>query len=204
MFAHSVLAPLLAQFQREHPGLRIELRLTSRPIDLMREDVDVAFRMTAKPPQDWIAQPVLTFQVRAYAAPGGGLPLSRPQDLANARCLIFGAPAELQTLHWRRDTKAQPARKASGSSAAVVAIEPALVADDLGTLVAMARAGGGIVFAPDFCVRAELAAGSLIDVLPRWHLPVALGSAVQALTLPLSVAPESARALVRFVREALA
>ena len=36
------------------------------------------------------------------------------------------------------------------------------------------------------------------------HLPVAVGQAVQALTQPLAVAPESARALVRFVREALA
>ena len=197
MFANSVLAPLLARFQREHPELCIELRLTSRPLDLLREDVDVAFRMTAKPPQDWIAQPVLPFLVRAYAAPGTGLPLARAQDLAGARCLIFGSPSGPQTLRWRFDA---PKRR---STSAAVVVDPSLVADDLGTLLAVARAGGGIVFAPDFCVSAELAAGMLIDALPGWHLPVELGDSVQALTLPLSVAPESARALVRFVQAAL-
>lgn len=197
MFANSVLAPLLARFQREHPELCIELRLTSRPLDLLREDVDVAFRMTAKPPQDWIAQPVLPFLVRAYAAPGAGLPLARAQDLASARCLIFGSPSGPQTLRWKFDA---PKRR---SASAAVVVDPSLVADDLGTLLAVARAGGGIVFAPDFCVAAELAAGTLIDALPGWHLPVELGDSVQALTLPLSVAPESARALVRFVQAAL-
>ena len=198
MFAHTVLAPLLARFQRQHPELRIELRLTSRPLDLMREDVDVAFRMTARPPLDWVAQPVLPFVVRAYAAPGAGVPLSRPQELAGAPCLIFGSPAGEQTLHWQRDVG-----KHRAATVAVV-VEPALVADELTTLMAIARAGGGIVFAPDFCATTELATGTLIDALPGWHLPVELGNAVQALTLPLNVAPESARALVRFVREALA
>jgi DNA-binding transcriptional LysR family regulator len=198
MFANAVLAPLLARFQREHPELQIELRLTGRALDLLREDVDVAFRMTAKPPQDWIAQPVLPFAVHAYAAPGPGLPLARPQDLASSRCLVFGSPMGPQTLHWK--FKAPRQRSAS----AAVPIEPALVADDLNTLLAVARAGGGIVFAPDFSVTADLAVGALINALPGWHLPVELGDSVQALTLPLSVAPESARALVNFVRQALA
>jgi hypothetical protein len=40
--------------------------------------------------------------------------------------------------------------------------------------------------------------------LPGWRLPIPEGEAVQAITLPLALAPESARALVRFVRESLA
>lgn len=188
----ALLAPLLARFQADHPELKIELRLTYRAVDLLREDVDVAFRLTARPPEDWVAEPLLPFIVRAYAAPGPQWPLAKPEDLAGQRCLVFGAPTALQTLAWQRGRRSVP-----------VAIDPALVGDDLGTLVAVARAGGGIVFCPDFGVAAEVAAGQLVDVLPGWRLPVSQGDAIVALTLPVPAAPESARALVRFIRESL-
>ena len=45
-------------------------------LDLLRDDVDVAFRLTSKPPADWVAQTVMPFAVRAYAAPRPGLPLT--------------------------------------------------------------------------------------------------------------------------------
>ena len=192
-FGQAVLGELLAGFQARHPGLRIELRFTNRRVDLVREDIDLAFRLTRRPPEDCIATPVLSFAVHAYAAPGGGLPLPGPQALAQARCLLFGAPTDELATTWRHD---------DGHSAAV-AVQPAMVGDDLGTLQAVARAGGGIVFLPDFCAQADLARGALVDALPGWQLPLAEGSQVQALTLPLAQAPESARALVRYVREAL-
>lgn len=68
-FGQAVLGPWLARFQALHPGLRIELRFTNRRVDLLREDVDIAFRLTDKPPADCVATPVLPFVVRAYAAP---------------------------------------------------------------------------------------------------------------------------------------
>jgi len=90
-----------------------------------------------------------------------------------------------------------------GRAQETLSIVPAMVADDMGTLIAVACSGGGVVFSPDFAVRDAVAAGRLIDALPGWRLPVPEGQAVQALTLPLAVAPASARALVAFVRQAL-
>jgi DNA-binding transcriptional LysR family regulator len=90
-----------------------------------------------------------------------------------------------------------------GRARASLDIVPAMVADDMGTLVSVACGGGGVVFAPDFAVRDAVAAGRLVDALPGWRLPVPEGQAVQALTLPLALAPASARALVTFVRQAL-
>ncbi|MCU0939301.1 MAG: LysR substrate-binding domain-containing protein [Burkholderiaceae bacterium] len=195
MFGQAVLGPLLAAFQARHPQLRIEMRLTGRRVDLLREDIDVAFRLTERPPEDCIAQPVLPYVVRAWAAPGPGLPLPRPAALAQQRCLVLGTPADEIPMTWLAER---------GRGREDITIAPAMVADDMGTLVAVARSGGGVVFAPDFALRDEVAAGRLIDALPGWRLPVPEGQAVQALTLPLAVAPASARALVAFVREALA
>ena len=193
VFGQTVLGPLLAAFQARHPELQVELRFTARRVDLLREDIDLAFRITERPPEDCIAQPVLRFAVGAYAAPGFKPRLRHPQDLARARCLVFGTAAEAQTLHWQHE--------ASGERAAVE-LRPCMSADDLGTLQAAARAGGGVVFTPDFAVRDDLARGTLVNVLPGWRLPIPEGDTVQALTLPLAVAPEAARALVRFVRDA--
>jgi DNA-binding transcriptional LysR family regulator len=192
-FGQTLLGPLLASFQARHPELRIELRFTHRRVDLLREDIDVAFRLTNRPPEDCVATPVLPFIVHAYAAHGVQPPLAGPADLAGQRCLLFGAPTDELTMHWRHD--------GSGRSQAVT-VQPAMVGDDLGTLQAVAAAGGGIVFLPDYCVRGAQA--PLADVLPGWRLPVAEGDMLQALTLPLAVAPESARALVHHVRDALA
>lgn len=192
-FGQAVLGPLLASFQAQNPELRIELRFTHRRVDLVREDIDVAFRLTRSPPEDTVATPILPFVVRAYAAPGlAGLPLAGPQALAQQRCLVFGGPTDAVTLQWQHD--------ASGRREAV-AIEPTMVGDDLATLQAVAAAGGGIVFTPDYAARAEVSARQLVDVLPGWRLPVAEGDTLQALTLPVNVAPESARALVHHVRQ---
>lgn len=194
-FGQEVLAPLLAAFQARHPQLRLQLRFTTRRVDLVREEVDVAFRLTERPPEDCIAQPVLPFAVHAYAAPQVQKRLIRPAQLSRARCLAFGplggSAVAMTWLHERRGRRED------------VTVEPAVLSEDLGSLIALACAGGGIVFAPDFGAKAAVAAGRLIDVLPSWRLPVLEGDSVQALTLPLSVAPRAARALVAFVRDAL-
>jgi molybdate transport repressor ModE-like protein len=193
------LGPALVAFQALHPALRVELTLTHRRVDLQREDVDLALRITNKPPPDVVATPLLPFRVRAFAAPG--LSLADPQALADQRCLLL-APAGRQPgddveLHWRRDPGG-----AGGSER--VMLQPALVADDLGTLLAAARAGGGVAFAPDFCAWADLARGELVDALPGWHLPIAEGDTVQALTLPSALRPESAKALIDWLKTHLA
>jgi len=189
----AVLAPLFARFQAEHPALRLELLLTHRRVDLLREDVDVAFRVARRVPQDWVAQQVLRFTVHAYARPRPGVPLGSPAALEQASVLLFGAPVESFATRWRH----------AGAEEVAVEVRPTCCADDFATLLAMARAGEGIVFAPDYCMADELARGALVDALPGWQFVLDEGDTVQALTLPAAQTPHSARALVRFVREAL-
>lgn len=188
----TVLAPLLAQFQQRHPALRLELLLTHRRLDLLREDIDVAIRLTAEPPPDGVMTPLLPYAVRAYGPPGPAL--ANPQALRDERLLLLNAPTAAPALGWVHD---------DGRRRATVALEPAVSADDLGTLLALARAGGGVVLAPDFAVAADLGAGRLAERLPGWRLPIRQGDQVVALTLALPDAPEAARVLVRFLRDAL-
>lgn len=188
----SVLAPLLARFAAQHPRLRLDLRFTHRRLDLLRDDIDLALRVTERPPEDCVATPLLRFAVRAYAAPGAGLPLAAPADLAYHPCLVLGLPSDGVAALWRQDQ--QPRREAE------VRLEPAVQGDDLACLIALAQHGGGIVFAPDYCVQRELAEGRLIEALPGWRMALYEGQTVMALTPPVAQASAAARALVQFLK----
>src|SRR6202007_470485 len=43
--AQTTIGPILPQFIREHPLVRIEMQLTNRVVDLVKEGVDVALRV---------------------------------------------------------------------------------------------------------------------------------------------------------------
>lgn len=189
-FGRHVLAPLLARFQALHPALRYELFFTDRRVDLLREGLDLAFRITARPPEDWVAQPVRHFAVRAY-----GLPplLGDPQALPQRPLLLLGQHEEPLASHWLHDEDA--GRRES------LMLQACTWGSDIESLLAMARAGAGVVMAPDFCVPPG---DVLVDLLPGWRLTVAEGEWVQALTLPAPAASETARAFVGFVKAELA
>lgn len=200
-FGRHVLAPLLARFQVMHPAVRYELFFTDRRVDLLREGLDIAFRVTSHPPEAWVAQPVLRFEVRAY---GNGAQLQRPQDLASAPTLLLGQSEEPFASEWRH----------ADGRREEVSLQACAWGSDLDGLIALANHGAGVVIAPDFCVEPvrtrQEAAGtadagptsSLRDVLPGWTLMAGFDT-VQALTLPLPAGSETARALVRFVRDTL-
>lgn len=202
-FGRHVLAPLLARFQALHPAVRYELFFTDRRVDLLREGLDIAFRITDKPPEAWVAQPVLTFRVHAYGSPGTGL-LQHPAELTQRSLFLLGQGEEPYESHWL---------DANGTRADVM-LQAAAWGSDLDGLVALARHGAGVVVAPDFCVERRAAdgvdglsgeaggQGHLQNVLPGWRLIVGIET-VQALTLPLPAGSETARALVRFVKDAL-
>jgi DNA-binding transcriptional LysR family regulator len=198
IFARSVLLPLLAQFRQHHPGLRLDLYFTNRRVDLASESIDVGFRATATPPEDYIATPVLSFELGAYAAPGTAPGLQHPQQLAEFDCLLFGHWGMAATLPWYR-----PADAANAAQRCLLEFSPAVQGDDLSCLIELAISGAGIVLAPDFAVRDAVHAGTLQRRLPQWQLQLPEGNTLYALTLPARLAGNAARELVRFVQTQL-
>jgi DNA-binding transcriptional LysR family regulator len=189
-FGRTVLVPLLAAFREQHPGISYELLFTDRRVDLLREGVDIAFRITKKPPEDWVAQPLLPFRVGAYARPDRfGGPLQSPAELAALPLLLLGLARE----------QATPLAWLAGERREIVDAQGMSYSEDLDSLIGLALAGMGVVLAPDYGVAEPVKAGRLVDLLPGWSLQITEGYTVQALTLPLPLASASARALVRFV-----
>lgn len=187
-FGRHLLAPLLARFQQQHPALRLELFFTDRRVDLLREGLDLAFRVTNRPPEDLVAVPVARFDVRVYGPPGPLL--SSPEELPDHPLLLIGQNEEPTATQWLSDAGQRHE----------LSLQAVSWGTDMDTLVEMARHGAGLVIAPDVCVPEG---SGLVERLPGWRMLAGIDQ-VQALTLPLPAGSENARALVRFVKEALA
>lgn len=192
-FGTTVLPSLLLKFRELHPEVNYDLLLSDRRVDLLREGVDIAFRVTSKPPPDWVARPYLHFYVGAWCAPGQWEPLQHPDQLTPMPLLLLGPVSNNPEMHWvRRD----------GGASAICPRAPAAVqSDDLTVLVRLAEGGMGVVLAPSYCVQDAVAAGRLVELLPGWNLNIRQGNAVQLLTLPRPQLGAVARAFAKFVQD---
>lgn len=192
-FGTTVLPPLLLKFRALHPGVNYDLLLSDRRVDLLREGVDIAFRVTRRPPPDWVARPYLQFHVGAYGAQGHWAPMQHPEELTPAPLLLLGPVSMNPEMRWvRRD----------GEDSVICARAPAAVqSDDLTVLVRLAEGGLGVVLAPSYCVQDAVAAGRLVELLPDWDLDIRQGNTVQLLTLPRPQLSAVARAFAKFVQD---
>jgi len=91
-FGTHQLLPLIPEFSRRYPEIRLDLSLTDALVDLQREQVDVAIRMGALADASFQARPLGTSRLAVVASPAylkaHGRP-RHPDDLAGHRCFNF-------------------------------------------------------------------------------------------------------------------
>jgi DNA-binding transcriptional LysR family regulator len=166
------LAAPIADFLGKNPDVHVDLSLSDRFVDLVGEGLDVVIRIATRLEDSSLNARRLATDRRvicgspAYLA-ARGTPASAA-DLANHNCLGYS----LRTDEWRLGADAVAA---SGN-----------LASDNGLLLREAAlAGLGLVVVPSFMVAAEVAAGTLVEVLtdlPRLELGVHALHAAGALT----------------------
>ena len=159
-FGLARVSPHLPSLLCAHPGLRIDLRLEDRRVDLVAEGVDVAIRGGAALPDSvsLIARPLTTYQRVVVASPGylqrRGTPTT-PGDLASHDVLThLGASGVADRWHFTKD----------GTDAAVTVRGP-IRSNAVYALRDGAVAGLGLAWLPDWLVAAEVNAGLLQVVL---------------------------------------
>lgn len=156
-FGRTRLAPLLAEFSQRHPALEISLQLAERPVDRCADEIDIDIRVGEFDDAQPNAQRLVECRRVVCAAPAylerHGTPRS-VDDLAQHNCLGF---------NFRRAAPVWPIRE----SGRIVdrAVKGALLANNGETVRHMALAGVGLARMGDYHVRADLAAGRLVEVL---------------------------------------
>jgi DNA-binding transcriptional LysR family regulator len=154
-------APLLAQFQRQYPGIRLDLTLTSRVVDLVSESVDLAVRAGRLPDSSLIARRIGSTDGALMASPDYLRRRGRPRsfaELVSHEWVLYRAAAGRTSLTLEGPGGPQ-----------TLEVQGAQVADDMAFCCAAAEAGAGIALLPIPTAHAALVAGRLELVLPAWR-----------------------------------
>jgi DNA-binding transcriptional LysR family regulator len=88
-FGVTVLAPVLAEFARSHPGVTVELLTDARFLSLSRREADLAFRIRPFDEPDLVSRKLLHVRYGVYAANGMKHPIAG--DGAGATLLALGS-----------------------------------------------------------------------------------------------------------------
>jgi DNA-binding transcriptional LysR family regulator len=162
-FARYRLAPLLPELRRRFPELRLDLQLTNDPLQITGT-FDIAIQSGELPDSSLTAHRLTASRWIVAAAPSylerRGTP-RHPADLADHECLRFG----MQTV-WNN----WPFQAADGTVSTWRA-SGALSSNQGDMLLAIARAGGGIVRLAEFHIRDALANGELVAILEDYNPP---------------------------------
>ncbi|MFT3774422.1 MAG: LysR family transcriptional regulator [Minicystis sp.] len=179
------VAPVIAQFQREHPEVRVSLRCDDRVHDLVAEGFDVAIRMLAEPPAEVVARALADDRRGLYASPGYLKKHRAPKGvdaLGDHALLRYGAGEGSIDWSLREGDMTKRLRAAAAfSSDSVLAVREA------------ARAGLGIAELPEYLAAEDAAGGALVEVLPG---VVPTRRRVYAVYLPSRYQPARVRALL--------
>ena len=167
-----VLAPMLAEFVLKYPAVTLEVDLSSRFVDLIAENFDVAVRMgELRDDATLAARRIASFTSGLYAAPSyvarRGVP-AEPEALMEHDALRVlartGDPQVWTLVRGEARWEGIPPGRAAANS-------PEL-------LMRMALGGAGIAMIHDPFAVPYLERGELVHVLPDWSAPPVAASAV--------------------------
>ncbi len=157
-FGMDHIAPAVADFMRRYSGVKLELELSDRIVDLVDEGFDAAVRIGAVRGQNLVARRVGTSRLVCCASPAylaaHGEPRT-PEDLAKHACVLYQYAPQRDT--WLFTGKSGEERR--------VRVSGPVYANNGDFLGALAREGIGIVYEPDFIVGDDVRAGRLLPIL---------------------------------------
>ncbi|KQW51932.1 MULTISPECIES: LysR family transcriptional regulator [unclassified Roseateles] len=191
-FARQYVSPLLPEFMRQHPQLRLSLDVSDQVHDLVTAGFDLALRIGALEDSSLVARQ-LAVNRRVLCASPDYLrrrgPPARPEELAQHDCLILvGSQGRADV--WRMKDK-------RGREVAV-RVDGALESSQGEVLRDAAVAGMGIAMHSTWHVADDLRAGRLAVVLPDCKLPE---TGIHAVMPQRRLVPARVTAFVDFMAE---
>jgi DNA-binding transcriptional LysR family regulator len=155
------LLPLLPDFAKRYPDIKVEVVLTDLVVDLLEERADVAIRVGPMRESRLLARKLGESRMVVVASPSylaeHGTPKT-PDDLADHNLLRFGFAK------WENGWPF----KIGGETIAVIPSGNALVSDGE-AMQHLAVAGMGLARLARFHVEADIAAGRLVPVLEAFN-----------------------------------
>lgn len=159
-----VMTPVIIEFMRRYPDMRVDIVTASALVDIVAESFDAGIRLTEAVPQDMIAvpcSPPLRFAV--VGAPSYFAKHARPQspgDLLKHNCVRVRYPSTI--FPWEFMKRGEALR---------IDVNGSLTLDSQHLIVEAALQGMGLAYTSEFAIALDIAAGRLIRVLEDWTPP---------------------------------
>lgn len=191
-FGQSAVSRLISSFIQAHPGVRIELGYSNRPLHMIEEGCDVGILAGTLTDDRVVARSL--GEIARYV-------VASPSFLKDHK--IRGTPESLGKLPWialssRQFGGSRDVTLHSGNATHTLQIEPVFVTEGVTSIRESVRMGLGIAVLPEWLVEEDLLSGRLVRILPKWHakpLPAQIIFPVQR-RLPFRV-----RAFIEFATE---
>lgn len=153
---------LFAKFLTAYPKVDLHLESTNRRVDVIGERFDVSIRVRFPPLEqtDLLMRKLDDSSQYLVARPGFlNEPVTTPADLVGLPSLAWTSASH--NYEWRLE-------KHNGEQA-VIPHRPRFLTDDMAALRDATLDGAGIVQLPTMMIWRDLAAGTLVPVLPEWR-----------------------------------
>lgn len=164
-FGRLVLIPALPEFCALYPDISVELSVTDRQIDLIREGIDVVLRIGELRDSSLVARRLALLPQVVCASAGYiakyGVPAS-PDALAGHRAVDYLSAST---------GKSVPFEFLVGGKVETRSVPPALAVNNGDAYVSAAEAGFGLIQVSRYHVTPQFAAGTLVEVLAEFQPP---------------------------------
>lgn len=165
-FARMILMPALPDFHARFPDIQIDMGVSDRIVDLVRENVDCVVRGGELTDQSLMARRIGDLRLGVFAAPGYLQRLGTP---AHPKVLEDSAHRIVGYL-WARTGKALPYAMRRGDESVRINGRYVLAVDDGNAYLAAGLAGMGVLWLPDYMSRLHVARGELVPLFEDWRL----------------------------------
>ena len=155
-----IVAPALPEFLTRHPDLDIHLGVTDRAVDLVEDSIDCALRVGYLSDSGLIARTFGTLPLINVASPAyldrHGLP-QVPDDLTQHAAVSYASPwtGRVEAWEWVENGRQRD-----------LPMRSRVTANSAEACIACCLAGLGLIQIPAYDVRAHLASGELVEVMP--------------------------------------
>jgi len=194
-FGRAVVSPLVPAFLRLYPDVALQLVVTDRDIDPIRDDIDLVISITEHPHAGLAARPLMAAPQVLCASPAylaaHGTP-QVPQDLAGHSCLSLGADPTDHQWRFRR-----------GGQRTSVSVAGRLVVNHSEMRLDGVLQDLGIGCLPLFTARRALADGRVLAVLPDWEFVAAFQGTVYVQYLPTRYLAPKMRVFIDYLVQQL-
>jgi len=154
------LADMIARFSAQNPDIRVEVELTGRMVDLVKEGFDAAFRAGQLRDSSLVARKLGSLSAAVYVAPSWlarqAVP-KKPADLESLPFIVFRPVQGEQRITFK-----------GPKGTTRIAVRGPIASDDLAFVHRTCVAGAGLAWLPCLVGERSVADGSLVRVLPTF------------------------------------